>query len=215
MTTDPTLALADAIDALTRPRTHREPYTILTGAATPIQRHHVTEVASLLDQLAALVEPSGSTGAGHRVPASNPAARLEAIDTLMQIDTEATHWATLLGIRERFQLAETLRSLVGGMTSMDADDGDRVKLAKNAETWVTWAMVATGWEIPAFRPDNTCPLCAERGTLRIRVGDGTARAACLGCRQTWEWDSIGLLAEHIRLENGEEALYRDDEGMSA
>lgn len=61
-----------------------------------------------------------------------------------------------------------------------------------------------------MQPDNTCPLCATRGSLRIRVGDGinsnSASAMCVSCFEAWDDSNIGLLANHIRSENDDEPL---------
>ncbi|WP_157432593.1 hypothetical protein [Aeromicrobium sp. Root472D3] len=60
----------------------------------------------------------------------------------------------------------------------------------------------TGWDSPAWRPNNTCPLCGVKGGLRIRLDHHTG--TCMDCRQTWDPSTIGLLADHIRVENHED-----------
>lgn len=60
----------------------------------------------------------------------------------------------------------------------------------------------TGWDSPAWRPDNTCPLCSKHGGLRVRA-DATG-ATCVECGEAWDEAAIGLLAEHIRRENHDE-----------
>lgn len=78
------------------------------------------------------------------------------------------------------------------------------ELEHDIAAWWTWARVVTGWDTPAFQPNNTCPLCGTRGTLRVRLEQ--QRATCINdaCRETWDETNIGLLADHIRSENGEQ-----------
>lgn len=201
------LRLSDSVEALTRPRTHREPYTVRTDTGWLTQRH-VTEVRSLIDQLQDALEPGGSADSGHAVPGSRPPARLEAIDVLLLIDTEASQWIGFLGLHERPSLAGNLHALVG--VSGEIEDTDLRKLAKNAGRWVVMANVLTGWEVPAWRPNSTCPLCAVRGGLRVRAGDGISEtgvsAVCVECSETWDASNIRLLGAHIRNENLDEPM---------
>ena len=198
--------LAEAVDALTQPRTHREPYTRRTDAGTVVHDRHVTRVASLLEQLGASVTPSGETrlDSGHAVPGSRPTARIEAIDALMAIDVESTQLLAYAGGSERGDIAANLRALVGRMSTLN--DDEQTEVARAAGRWVSRALSVTGWDVEPFRPDNTCPLCAEKRTLRVRVMTAfEVHASCVACGETWTPDSIGLLAEHVRWENGEEA----------
>lgn len=202
--------LTEAVDALTRPRTHREALTpdmapLDAVTRRPIHGAVITKVASLLDQLTRALEPGGTTDSGHRKPASTPAARLEALSALLVIDRECTDWMGFLALADRHLLAANLNGLVGAATSLDTDDPELANLATSAKRWMTLANVTTGWEVAPWRPDNTCPLCAVRGSLRVRVGDGTseASATCVGCWQHWTAETIGLLADHIRWENGD------------
>ena len=209
--TDPLIRLADAIAELVEPRTHREALTpdqapISVATLRPIHGAVLTHVASLIDQLNHIQPGGGIEGGSHRVPGSRPTAHLEALDALMLIDTESNQWLALLGLRDRDDVAANLRALVGAAPALIAHD--LTDLAKNAARWLTLARVITGWEIPAKRYDNTCPLCASRGTLRVRAGNGLAyaevSAACVSCWEHWDSTSIGLLAEHIRAENHED-----------
>jgi hypothetical protein len=80
--------------------------------------------------------------------------------------------------------------------------------------WRTWCRVMTGWQDPPVAPYVPCLRCGqlpdERAGLRVRiegasgsggiVGDAAVQAAvCLSCNATWDADTIGLLAEHIRM----------------
>lgn len=103
------------------------------------------------------------------------------------------------------QLAEHAAGLQGAAPSL---------LAGEARRWRTWCLVMTGWQDPPLRPYVPCPHCealpGDRAGLRVRIdaasgsggvlGDASVKAAvCLSCDATWDADTIGLLAEHIRL----------------
>jgi hypothetical protein len=67
------------------------------------------------------------------------------------------------------------------------------------KSWWHQARIVTGWDMPAFKPRGaTCPVCERKGTLRVKV-DG---ALCVDsdCRTIWDATEVGLLAEHIRVE---------------
>lgn len=201
--------LTDAVDALTQPRTHREGLTpdmapLNAETRQPIHGAVITQVLSLLDQLELAVEPSGSVVAGHRIPASTPAARIDAINALLVIDTEASQFVTVHLDDDRTTLTGNLRALVGIATSLGA--GEQHDLARAAVRWHTMAAIVTGWEVPPRSPHNTCPLCTVLGSLRVRVDPdkGSGTALCVECHATWDETTIGLLAEHMRAENGEE-----------
>lgn len=68
--------------------------------------------------------------------------------------------------------------------------------------WWRQARIISGWDSPPWRPYNTCPNCSKRKGLRINSMAHTA--VCVECRTVWEPSTIGLLAEHIRQENGTE-----------
>lgn len=201
--------LTDAVNELTQPRTHREglsPDQAPLHARTrkPIHGAVVTTVLSLLDQLELAVEPSGSTSAGHRVPGSTPAARMDAINALLVIDTEVSQAVGVYLDEERPTIAANLRALVG--LACELGPLDQKDLARMAGRWHTMAAIVTGWEVPPRRLHNTCPLCAAKGSLRIRVdvNSGSGTGLCVECQETWDEATIGLLAEHIRAENGED-----------
>lgn len=194
--------LLDAVNELTLPHKHNEPRTYRDGE-TWITEPHVTDVPSLLDQLAGAI-PGRTTDSSARGYASRTPGRDDAIDVLMLIDTAAWVWCDHAGLTCRPTTAENVRALVG----LHLEQGQVEDLSYEARSWVSLARVTTGWDKPAMAPDNTCPLCGKRGGLRIKVGDGVrstdATAACLNCHEYWDNDSIGLLAEHIRSENNED-----------
>ena len=203
---DVLVLLVEAVDELTRPRTHHEATSHYTAGTWTFGQHH-THVPSLLDQLRTAVEPGGTGDHGQGIPGSRPTARLDAIDTLLRIEAATASWLGLRCLQPlRLTVEDNLRALVGCAPDLDA--ALAWDLTREARRWVTWARVTTGWEVPAFRPDNTGPLCARRGGLRVRAGDGIssseASAVCVDCGESWDPATIGLLAEHIRSENQDE-----------
>ena len=195
--------LVEAVDELTMSRTHVEPYSRLVGQ-TWVHERWPTQVESLLAQLERCIEPSGSTSGGHRVPGSTPAARMDAINALLVIDAEVTQTVGVYLDEDRATIAANLRALVGLATELG--EPDQRDLAKQARRWRTMAALVTGWEVPATRlTQNTCPLCAARGSLRVRVdaNAGTGTALCVECHETWDETTVGLLAEHVRWENND------------
>lgn len=206
MSDDLLILLANAVDSLTSPYTHREPTSTWQDGEWHVS-HHTTHVPGLLEQLRDCVEPSGSGEGGRNVPHSTPAARLDSIVTLIRIEAGAGGWVVnRCGQPLRATVEDNLRALVGYAPNLDSTS--LWDLTDAARRWVTMARVTTGWEVPAFRPNNTCPLCGARGGLRVRVGDGVSSqdssAICVECAETWDAGSIGLLAEHIRAENDDE-----------
>ena len=199
----PLARLTAAIDELVEPRTHTERFTRDTGHG-PITHHWQTHVASLLDQLRQAVTPGSSIDLdnGHAIPASRPTASIEALDTLEAITVEVTRLITYTGPRPRPDLEANLRGLLG--TAASSDDDTQTYLAGLAERWLSRAKVLTGWEIPPWKPANSCPLCDARHSLRVRgITDIEVHACCVACGETWTPTTIGLLAEHMRWENGE------------
>jgi hypothetical protein len=73
---------------------------------------------------------------------------------------------------------------------------------RDIRRWWTQARIVTGWDSPAWRPDNTCPLCGVRGGLRVKLADQSG--FCTECGETWTPETIALLADHIRSENAED-----------
>lgn len=205
---DQPLDIHDLIDELTRRHAHREPYAVRNGA-TLWTRTHVTPVPSLIDQLGMTAASStGESGAGGY--ASRPAAHLESVDTLIHIDREAARWIRELGEDDPGDTAACVRKLHGlhasatGCGRTHAGRGDCCTahaIEADVRRWWTQARIVTGWDSPAWRPDNTCPVCEKRGTLRVRLS--AQSALCIDCRETWDASTIGLLADHIRHENHE------------
>jgi hypothetical protein len=194
------MELLDYVNELTRTHTHREHYTTKTGPTT-YGRDHITTVPPLLHQLR-YASPSGAgeerANLGYE---SRPAASLDALDTLTRIEHQATAWFHQLAL----STAAEPRSLVEVMQKLAAlhagihDPATRRDLEHDVRRWWAQARVITGWDSPAWRPDNTCPMCGEHGTLRVKLAEKVG--LCVECRETWAEDTIGLLADHIRLES--------------
>ena len=196
--------LTNAVDELTLPRKHREPYTYQNDSGTWITDRHTTDVPSLLDQLEATI-PGRVGDATSRSFSSKTPGRDDALDVLALIDTEAWRWCQHAGLTSR-GTAGNVRALIGIATTLDQDN--LTDLRWNASSWVGMARVVTGWDKPAFSPvENTCPLCEQKGGLRIRVTFGfdftDANAACLNCHEHWDNTTIHLLGRHVQWENGD------------
>lgn len=235
--------VVDYVRELTEIHTHREHFTIRKGK-TWYGQHHTTIVPALLRQLIT-ASPSGNvqerdnTGYGSR-----PTARLEALDTLMEIDAQAARWVRWLGHDDPGDLLKVVRRippplgptcpeclhdscttirlgeyverrpipgsgtfacvrLLGGLHP-NQDKRVQAELARDMRRWWTWARIVSGWDSPAWRPDNTCPMCGERRTLRINLAAQAAFCVHETCHETWDETRIGLLAEHIRQESDQE-----------
>lgn len=213
----------DLYNALTRTTTHRERYTTHIGG-TEYSKHHITSVPALVLQLIE-ASPSGSGEmTGSEAGKSRPAARIEAIDTLMLIDHEAAAWLRRLGHNDPANTLDhngtpnpgtgtiaCLNALHAALASIKAcerpkprryDDGfccTYHHIEADTVRWWRSARIVSGYDSPAWRPDNTCPWCETRRSLRINLG--TESALCIECRCLWGPENIGLLAEHIRAEN--------------
>ncbi|GAA5154739.1 hypothetical protein GCM10023340_38780 [Nocardioides marinquilinus] len=88
--------------------------------------------------------------------------------------------------------------------SASADPVQRRAIEHDVRRWWIAARIVTGWDAPAWIPDNTCPACTERGTLRVRLADRIGVCTNDACRTVWDEATIGLLADHIRFESEDE-----------
>lgn len=64
--------------------------------------------------------------------------------------------------------------------------------------WWRQARIMTGFDW-VYRPFNTCPVCEQRGSLRILVE--LQSGMCVECRSVWSPEDFHRLADHIRDEN--------------
>lgn len=248
----------DMLDELTRAHRHRERYAAKRAGETWTSQH-ITDVPALVHQLLGATPAGSGSESGSTSAKSRPAARIEAIDTLMLIDHEASAWIRRLGendpgdtleivrrqrgpsgpvcdrrcvhhscitIRrgehiERRRIAGSgtiacLRKLHGLHASATHCGRAKPKRSKegrptccpahhiehDVRRWWHQARIITGWDTAAYRPYNTCPVCDQRGGLRINLA--MHAGLCIECRSVWGADEIGLLAEHIRTENADD-----------
>lgn len=203
-----TMDLADYIRELTETHTHREHYTIRHNG-TWYGANHITTAPPLMAQLWAADTPSNAVEDGPRAAyTSRPAARLEALDVAVRIDLEVARWVRDLGEDDPGDTADCLRLFHGLLAS--APEVTRRAALRDVRRWWTQARVATGWDSPAWKPDNTCPVCGARGSLRVNLA--AQGAFCTDCRETWDHSNIGLLADHIRAESHAEKQPKQPRG---
>lgn len=209
----------DYANELTRTHTHRERYQTRVGLELWTQ-DHVTSVPALVHQLLEAHPASQASDGGSTSFGSRPAARIEALDTIMLIDDEATRWLARLGANDPNERLDprtklpipTVRATTGQATinvinrlhGLHASQDPKTQKAIEADMrrWWHQARIISGWDSPAWRPDNTCPVCETRRSLRINLTSHTGM--CVECRSLWTTEEIGLLAEWIRLENAED-----------
>lgn len=204
--TTPRMQLADYIHELTRPYTHTEHIQTRGTNGTWYRRPHTVRVPSLLQQLWENDTPSGAAEGGARPGyQSKPAARLEALDTAARIDLDAARWVTDLGEQPRSRDTADVVLQLHGLTA-SADPATVEEITRDVRRWWIRARIVTGWDSPAWTPDNTCPQCGVRGTLRVRLADHIGMCTDDACRATWDEATIGLLADHIRGESEAERV---------
>lgn len=228
MTTRPEMELADYVRELTEHHTHAEHYQVKRGR-TWYGANHVTKVSPLIGQLWANDLPSAATEEGPRAGfKSKPAARLDALDTAARIDIAAHRWVTDLGEQARnldtIDLVRQLHGLAasahqcGRRTAQRDPETKKITccarhaIEHDVRSWWMQARIVTGWDSPAWTPDNTCPMCGTRGSLKIRLGDQLGMCTHDGCRVTWDHATIGLLADHIREESSAERKPAEQKG---
>lgn len=203
MSVRPPMELADYVRELTEHHSHAEHYQIRKGA-TWYGANHVTKVPPLLAQLWAGDIPSAAAEDGPRPGfGSKPAARLDALDTAARIDIQAHRWVVDLGEHPRGTDTIDLVRQLHGLTA-SALTVTRIAITRDVRSWWTQARIVTGWDSPAWSPNNTCPQCGERGTLKVKLADGIGMCSNDACRVTWDSATIGLLADHIRIESSAE-----------
>ena len=191
--------IRDYADELTEPHVNRERYEIWTGSRHRKVHHHVTVQHGLLQQLyraavlpteAAIDEPGGG------IPASRPPLELEGLSRYDQIETGAVRWCLDLELQTRATAESNIRALVGAAGNLD--DQQQKALYADLRRWVGWCRVYLGLEQVRRIPGVRCPIsaCIQLGTLRINLT--TSHGLCTACGATWDRDTIGVLAEHIK-----------------
>ena len=189
----------DLVRDLTQRHTHHERFQVRRGT-TWYSEKHVTDVPALITQLQHATPSGSGEERGNAGFASRPAARIEALDTLIRIDHEASRWLRILGEDDPADTITVIRRLNARAAS--AEPETRAAIEKDIRRWWTQARIVTGWDAPAWRPENTCPLCEKRGGLRVKVVDQVGH--CTECGESWTPATLPLLADHIRAENADE-----------
>ena len=203
-----TWKLHDYVAALCDHVRHGEPREVelgtVTGSTTKYTVRHITVSAPLILQLQHAAATSRGMDNGNRVFGSSPSAALDALALAMDIENNV-HRALRRdhGIVNSYDDYPETISAVRHLGSLTVDP--KSDNARMIRSWWAGARVITGWDRAAFKPNNTCPLCGMRGSLRIKYPTGF----CVECREHWDEETIGLLVEHIRAENHE-----DDESES-
>lgn len=208
MTRPQGMNLADYVRELTEPHRHSEQYTVRV-AGEWVGRDHRTRVPSLITQLWNNDTPSQGAEDGPRPGyASRPAARLDALDTAARIDLQANRWILDIGDQPHsLDTADLIRQLHS--ITVGADDITKREVTRSVRSWWMQARIVTGWDSPAWTPDATCPSCGERGTLKVRLAEHIGMCTYRGddqqrreaCEATWDETTIGVLADHIRVES--------------
>lgn len=203
----------DMITDLTRTTSHRERLDTRPAAAGgPLT--HFTRVPALLAQLQ-MTDQTSETGARSGTGfESRPAASIEALDTLVRIDLEAARWVRDLGEDDpstTIRCVVLLGALLPSANRCDPHRRGRQDAGRwcctwhavehDVRRWWTQARITTGWDRAAWCPDNTCPSCGVRRSLRIRLEERIG--FCTECREVWPPDSYQVLAEHVREESDE------------
>lgn len=193
------LDIHDHVEQLTEHHANRQPYTKHQGKET-WTAHHITMVPPLIEQLdQPTASAKGDVGGGSGY-SSRPAASIEAIDTLMFIDDEAATWVRKLGEDDPGNTKACIRRVHALHASQDGPT--KADIERAVKRWWSQARITSGWDSPAWRPNNTCPVCEQRRSLRINLADQLGY--CVECRALWDSTEIGLLADWIRLENAED-----------
>lgn len=191
--------IIDTADTLTEPHINREPYTVWTGSRHRQIRHHITVQHGLLKQLyhAAIIptcttndEPSSS------IPGSRPPLEVEALSRHDQITAAVLGWCATLGLTPRTNPESNIRAVAAAAGRLD--EPQQKTLHAELRRWTGWCRVYLGLEHIRRIPGTRCPLtdCGTLGTLRINLT--TSHGLCTTCGATWNHDTIGVLAEHIK-----------------
>lgn len=189
---------------LTQPHTTTTPYIEERTNGEHWTRNHTIQMPPLLEQLAHATPAATDAATNGSFESALPERMLsERLDALIAIEQEAAYLLRMIGANDDGHALTVVKRLYALRSSLREDSPTRTEIDAHGHRWWHQTRILTGHDTSAFRPNNTCPLCATRGTLRIRR-DATA-GVCIKCRETWMPETIGLLAEHIRTENQEQA----------
>jgi len=195
---------ADHIRELVRPYLTSESVTQPQegddGRWRTMRRLHTVHHASLLTQLDAAITGASSLSdedAGRSTFGSKPAARLEALAVLAQIDQESLELAVDLDIEEAPRTKTKVKHLplVDRLLAISGKLGDKEHPAP--KRWWTAARITTQWESRPFHPKGApCPQCWAVDSLRVVLSEELAR--CTECGFSWDDTAFRVLAQHVR-----------------
>lgn len=216
------LDLHEVVYQLTEWHTHREPYEYdavhASGSTTHYHSHHATHQPSLLEQVWGTAGSRGQGGeVGSMTPGSKPAANIDALDCASRIDQGAARRLVQLGVerppRDSMVAIRLLHQMSFDVERCTNFGGRRATccpfhaIESDLRGWWASARVLTGWDTSALRLNGTCPLCGVLGSVRVRFS--ASIATCTECYETWDHESIGLLADHMRMEGEAERFARE------
>lgn len=175
-------------------------HVLLPGVGQRLEpRAHRIEHPSLVAQLEAAV--AGST-AGRESSSgfeSQPAANIEALNTLTVMERGARYWLEVFTGRAAEEIHHRPQELLvdvaehlGRASAEDLRDLDHDVLQ-----WWAHARIVTTWDLAPIKVHAPCMNCDRRGGLQVRLDPLVA--VCLYCRAAWDASTIGILGEHIRI----------------
>jgi hypothetical protein len=217
------LELHEIVHQLTEWHSHREPFDFemehASGSSTKYHSHHVTHQPPLIEQVWGTAGTRGQGGeVGAMTPSSKPAANIDALDCASRIDNAAARRLESLGVarapRDSMAAIRLLHGLTASVDRCTSRSSNRKveccafhAIDSEMRGWWSSARVLTGWDTGARRLSGTCPLCGTLGSVRVRFSAGVA--TCVECYEVWDSESIGLLADHMRMEGEAERFAKD------
>jgi hypothetical protein len=195
--------IAEAAEALTDPRTNREPrWTWDANRHRKPLADHVTTLPGLIQQLRDLTEPGATTDTtgARTIPDSRPPVALDAVSLLASIEFGVAKRCLDLGLAKRDSVESTIRLLVGHASSVDSET--QRDLAAELRSWRSQAEVICRWRTGAVELVAPCPAriggatCGARGSLL--ANPETHAAWCTACGTSWEPDESEELFRHVK-----------------
>jgi hypothetical protein len=156
---------------------------------------YATTLPSLLEQLRMTSQRSGGSPAqGYK---SKPPAQLDALDGERLITAQVDAFLVKYWGRHAATVEEGL-VFIGGH-AQDLSDDELHELEGRVRSWWVSAKVLSGVEARPLQPHARCPLCDKVDSLHVRldVASRTGLAWCKECHETWDEETIGLLARSI------------------
>jgi hypothetical protein len=202
---DPLPQIREAAEALTDPRTNREPRWTWVNRNRKALPDHVTTLPGLIQQLRELTEPGATTDtAGARaIPDSRPPVALDAVSLLASIEFGVARRCLEFGLDRRDTVESSLRAIVGRASTCNS--ATQFVLAAELRSWRNQAEVICRWRTGAVELVAPCPArigdgafatCGARGSLL--ANPDTHAAWCTACGTSWEPDDAEDLFRHVK-----------------